>query len=145
VILRLSRMSMSSLRLLGTLGLSRKYSFVTHRAPTSCPTCVSNIFIMMNTSRIEFSTSVTLPSKCSNTFSIASNLVTASLLILACSSMKSFNCVQRGTKSWMDELALFGVYLGHGRTPHTPRMWIMPRQPLGLELLSLSQSSPSSS
>jgi hypothetical protein len=34
--------------------------------PASCPTCVSSIFIMMNTSRKEFPTSVTLPSKFSN-------------------------------------------------------------------------------
>jgi hypothetical protein len=33
VILHLSRMSLSSLRLLGTLGLSLKFSLVTHRVP----------------------------------------------------------------------------------------------------------------
>jgi hypothetical protein len=47
-----------------------------------------------------------LPSKLFNIFSIASNLVMMSLLILSCSSMKFLNCAQRGTKSWMDELAL---------------------------------------
>jgi hypothetical protein len=34
------------------------------------------------------------------------NLVTVSLLTLACSSMKSFNCIQSGTEFRMDELAL---------------------------------------
>jgi hypothetical protein len=35
--------------------------------PTSCPTCVSNIFMMMNTSHIELPTSVTLPSMAATT------------------------------------------------------------------------------
>jgi hypothetical protein len=47
-----------------------------------------------------------LPYKFSNIFSIALNLVMTFLLILACSSMKFLNGAQRGTKSWMDELAL---------------------------------------
>jgi hypothetical protein len=106
VILHLSRMSLSSSLRLGTLGLSRKSSLLPIGRPTSCPTCVSSIFIMMNTSRIELPTSVTLSSKFSNIFSIASNLVRTTLLILACSSTKFLNCAQRGTKSRIDELAL---------------------------------------
>jgi hypothetical protein len=42
----------------------------------------------------------------SNTLSMALNLVTVSLLILACSSMKSFNYIRSGTEFGMDELAL---------------------------------------
>jgi hypothetical protein len=69
-------------------------------------TCVSSIFIMWSTCWLELPTFVTFPSVFYNTLSIALNLVIVSLLILPCSSMNSFNCIQSRTAFRMDELAL---------------------------------------
>jgi hypothetical protein len=90
VIVHLSRMRLSSLRVLGPWSCLENSSLLPIGCPTSCPTCIYNIFITMNTSCIELSTSVTLPSK----FFISFNLVTTSLIldmvvlltILACGS-----------------------------------------------------------
>jgi hypothetical protein len=106
-ILHFSRMSLSSPRLLGTLRLSRISPLLPIGRPTSCPTRVSNIFIMMNTSCIELLTSVSFPSKFSNIFSIASNLVMVSLSILDMAVLTLLACGSCFDSLWLVSFFLY--------------------------------------
>jgi hypothetical protein len=140
--------------------LSGSFPSLADRRPTSFPTCVSSIFIMLSTWWLELLTFVTLLSMFYNSLAMALNMVMVSLLIFACSSMKSFICIRSGTKFYLARCGSSAhppsscsraAWLpldnpcGHGHILHTLHMWILLRQPLSLKPLSfLSPSSPTS-